>query len=297
MKKFAKSYVGMTIAGILFFGFIASLTMNDPSKQEEAISDYIESNKNSTIIKNAFVLFENEQLFNFRTSASVYDDGNPFSGGAKNVIDSLSNGRYLVTIYPEYTKSRTSYPIDSKRYMKSTLHGQIKDYLLRFHFENEETISKVDALVIFETSSVELDTIIVGADNFKIAAYLLSEVVEDRWQFVQRAKKKALEEDDLRRQRVEENSSKGAASNGGLNNASISTWKNASEKDKLKTCEDMVASTMKLRGKKYTSLTQLNLDAIELKTCIDVAVKGEEFDDSTVAETAASCIVLLDYLF
>ena len=77
---------------------------------------------------------------------------------------------------------------------------------------------------------------------------------------------------------------------GNLHQATISVWKVETEKNKLATCADFVASQ-----NKGIKLDMLKIKASALKTCIDTAVYGHtEADDKKVSEIAALCMVIMD---
>lgn len=78
---------------------------------------------------------------------------------------------------------------------------------------------------------------------------------------------------------------------GTLHKAKISEWKNATEKNKLATCGNFMATV-----DNTVSMTELKKRATELKNCIDEATRGlENVNDWEVSGIAASCIIIMGY--
>lgn len=78
---------------------------------------------------------------------------------------------------------------------------------------------------------------------------------------------------------------------GTLHKVSVNEWKNATNKNKLATCTDFVASV----DKNISSKEELYSKAFELQCCIDQAVKGADNLNPTVAEIASFCLISLGY--
>ena len=82
--------------------------------------------------------------------------------------------------------------------------------------------------------------------------------------------------------------------NGTLHTKTIIDWKAATDENKLATCADFVANIKIAEKQKYTSITDMKYDAISLKTCIDEAVKGNEYaDNMKISEVAALCHIIM----
>ena len=78
---------------------------------------------------------------------------------------------------------------------------------------------------------------------------------------------------------------------GTLHKAKISDWKNATEKNKLATCGDFMATV-----DNTVSMTELKKRATELKNCIDEATRGlENTNNEAVSSIAAICTKTLGY--
>lgn len=83
---------------------------------------------------------------------------------------------------------------------------------------------------------------------------------------------------------------------GTLHQATISEWKNATEKNKLATCADFVANIKKMNNESYNGdVASMKKDAIQMMNCIDEAVKGNAAEDANmkINQIAASCAILL----
>lgn len=83
---------------------------------------------------------------------------------------------------------------------------------------------------------------------------------------------------------------------GTLHKATISEWKNATEKNKLATCADFAANIKKMNNKSYNSdVASMKKDATQLMNCIDEAVKGYAAENANmkINEVAVSCAILL----
>ena len=78
---------------------------------------------------------------------------------------------------------------------------------------------------------------------------------------------------------------------GTLHKANISDWKTATEKNKLATCGDFMATV-----DNTVSMTELKRRATELKKCIDEATRGlESTNNESVSSIAALCTKTMDY--
>lgn len=83
---------------------------------------------------------------------------------------------------------------------------------------------------------------------------------------------------------------------GTLHQAMIPEWKDATEKNKLATCADFVASVKKANDESYNGdLVSMKKDAIQMMSCIDEAVKGDVAENANmkINEVAATCAILL----
>lgn len=79
---------------------------------------------------------------------------------------------------------------------------------------------------------------------------------------------------------------------GTLHKATIARWKTSTERNKLATCGDFIATY----DKSISSMTILKARAVSLMTCIDVATSGLDYtNDFEVATMAALCIQEMDY--
>lgn len=79
---------------------------------------------------------------------------------------------------------------------------------------------------------------------------------------------------------------------GTLHRSKIYDWKLASERNKLATCGDFLATSYG-----HMSLGEIKLIAENLKRCIDEACKGhKEMDQTSVAEAASMCLILMENL-
>lgn len=77
---------------------------------------------------------------------------------------------------------------------------------------------------------------------------------------------------------------------GTLHDSKIMDWKNATEQNKLATCGDFCAKLYP-----NSSLNEIEVIAMSLRTCINEATKDIEItDNSSVAEIASLCLVLLE---
>lgn len=83
--------------------------------------------------------------------------------------------------------------------------------------------------------------------------------------------------------------------NGSLHKATVGEWKIADENNKLATCADFVGLIKKNKNEKYISIEEIKIDAIDMKNCIDEAIKGEAFNDNIdIAEVAVGCDIVMD---
>jgi hypothetical protein len=84
---------------------------------------------------------------------------------------------------------------------------------------------------------------------------------------------------------------------GTLHQASVYEWKNATEKNKLATCADFVASVKKTKNESYNGdLVSMKKDATQMMNCINEAVLGNEAESANlkINEIAATCAILMD---
>jgi hypothetical protein len=84
---------------------------------------------------------------------------------------------------------------------------------------------------------------------------------------------------------------------GTLHKATVSEWKNATERNKLATCADIVASIKKFHNDSYNGdVTSMKRDAIQMMNCIDETVKGNVAENANmkINEIAAACSILFD---
>jgi hypothetical protein len=82
--------------------------------------------------------------------------------------------------------------------------------------------------------------------------------------------------------------------NGTLHLSKISDWKIATEENKLATCADFVANLKKVEHQKYTTMSEMKSDAINMKACIEEAVNGGDYtDDFNVSEVAVLCHMMM----
>lgn len=82
--------------------------------------------------------------------------------------------------------------------------------------------------------------------------------------------------------------------NGTLHNKTIIDWKAATAENKLATCADFVVNIKTAENQKYTSITDMKYDAVNIKTCIDEAVEGNEYaDNMNISEVAALCHIMM----
>jgi len=78
---------------------------------------------------------------------------------------------------------------------------------------------------------------------------------------------------------------------GSLHKAKISNWKASTDKNKLATCADFMATV-----DNSVSMDELKKRATNLKNCIDKAVEGLEItNNQSVSGIAASCITIMGY--
>ena len=79
---------------------------------------------------------------------------------------------------------------------------------------------------------------------------------------------------------------------GSLHKAKIVGWKNASEKNKLATCGDFMATV-----DNTVSMTELKVRAENLKICIDEATRDlDNMNNESISSIASMCIVTMGYL-
>lgn len=77
---------------------------------------------------------------------------------------------------------------------------------------------------------------------------------------------------------------------GTLQTATKADWMKADDKNKLATCADYLATLKKQKGEPYTSDAALKQDALNMKTCIDIAVQSSYLSDKQpVKELAIRC--------
>ena len=79
--------------------------------------------------------------------------------------------------------------------------------------------------------------------------------------------------------------------NGGtLQTATKAEWMKADDKNKLATCADYLATLKKAKGEPYTSDAALKEDAMNMKTCLDIAVQSSYVSDKEpVKQLAINC--------
>ena len=78
---------------------------------------------------------------------------------------------------------------------------------------------------------------------------------------------------------------------GSLHKAKTSNWKISTDKNKLATCADFMATV-----DNSVSMDELKKRATDLKICIDKATKGlENTNNQSVSGIAASCITIMGY--
>ncbi len=78
---------------------------------------------------------------------------------------------------------------------------------------------------------------------------------------------------------------------GTLHKSNIADWRNATEKNKLATCSDFMATV-----DNNVSMTELKKRSEDLRTCIEKATVGvENIEEMPLSEVAANCIILLGY--
>ncbi len=78
---------------------------------------------------------------------------------------------------------------------------------------------------------------------------------------------------------------------GTLHKSSMTEWKKATEKNKLATCGDYMATV-----DNTVSLNELKKRAKNLKNCIDEATRDlDEFDNESVSSIASLCLVTMGY--
>lgn len=76
---------------------------------------------------------------------------------------------------------------------------------------------------------------------------------------------------------------------GTLHKVKIIDWKSATERNKLATCADFIYAT-----NKNLSFDEIKKEAIDLRICINEAVREQEVSDQyAVSEIAALCLTLL----
>lgn len=201
MKKALKIYIGISIAGFIGFIAFAVMTMGTPDEQHKAIEEYLSKNADTPVVKNAMLIREMEDLFNYGTKANAL--GDVFSSSTKST-DSLANGEFKVIVSPNYTYSRNSYPLNTNRYFKATGNGVLKDYYFEFFLKDGDKVEKVIAKAIYEKRG-SLDTIEVSGENFE--QHLLSTIVNEQRQLVANLKK-TKEEEEKRKSQTETQNNK-----------------------------------------------------------------------------------------
>ena len=76
---------------------------------------------------------------------------------------------------------------------------------------------------------------------------------------------------------------------GTLHKSNLKEWKSASDKDKLATCADFVASNKDYEG----DMDKMKSDAQELLDCINEVAISSELENEKTSATAAACVLLL----
>lgn len=84
---------------------------------------------------------------------------------------------------------------------------------------------------------------------------------------------------------------------GTLHRATVSQWNKASYSNKLATAADMALSSSKVKAKVRASgsVDTLKPFAVELVACVNEAAAGQGYGHMSVAELAASCMVLMGW--
>ena len=87
-------------------------------------------------------------------------------------------------------------------------------------------------------------------------------------------------------------------SGGTLHSATVKEWREASERNRLATCWDFVATTYRNKGvadKDIDIAGKARALAVELMACIDKATSSGQVDHQQVSVTASVCLVRLDF--
>ncbi len=74
----------------------------------------------------------------------------------------------------------------------------------------------------------------------------------------------------------------------------MAEWNGASQRNRLATCGDLMATMMKRDGKNVSSMDQLRREAAALERCMSEAGRGGNADTQSVATIAASCYILMN---
>jgi hypothetical protein len=85
--------------------------------------------------------------------------------------------------------------------------------------------------------------------------------------------------------------------NGTLHNASVADWNRATYRNKLATAADWAITRpqIKAKVKNSGSIDTLKPFASELVTCVNEAAAGQGYGSMSVAEVAASCMILMGW--
>ena len=86
-------------------------------------------------------------------------------------------------------------------------------------------------------------------------------------------------------------------SGGSLHKATVGQWKTASYDNKLATAADWAVThpTVKSKVQKGGSMETLRPFAVQLMLCVDEAAAGKGYDSTSVAQLAASCVILMGW--
>ena len=85
--------------------------------------------------------------------------------------------------------------------------------------------------------------------------------------------------------------------NGTLHRGSVADWKKATYANKLATAADWALNIpqIKRKVKKSGSIETLKPFAVELVTCVNEATAGQGYGSMSIAEVAASCMILMGW--
>ena len=82
--------------------------------------------------------------------------------------------------------------------------------------------------------------------------------------------------------------------NGTLHKATVAEWKKANDENKMATCADFVVSLKESDSKKFETISDIKVSALEMKNCLDEAVNGDSItDDMKINEIAVLCHINL----